>query len=371
MERINVGVIGLGEVAQIIHLPILDALADRYRIAALCDVSPGLLAAMGQRYHVAPANRYTDAHELVAQEDLQAVFVLTSDEYHAESVIAALQQGRHVLVEKPMCLTLPEAEAIIKARDAAGVHVVVAYMRRFAPAFAKTLEQVRRLDQITYVRVRDIIGRNRLIIDQAAEVLRVDDIPPALTRNRAVRAERLVREAIGEAPADLVGAYRLLCGLSSHDLSAMRELLGVPRRVVAASRWNGGRFLVAIFEYDGYHAVLETGVDEQLRFDAHIEVYGVTKSIRLQYDTPYIRHLPTTLVTTETVGEAFTQTVARPTFKDPYTYELAHFHDVVTGHGVPKTTPEDFMEDLRLFRRIIDALRVTGRGADTDEESHS
>ncbi len=371
MERINVGVIGLGEVAQIIHLPILDALADRYRIAALCDVSPGLLAAMGQRYHVAPAHRYTDAQELVAQPDLQAVLVLNSDEYHADCAIAALQQGRHVLVEKPMCLTLLEAEAIIKARDAAGLQVVVAYMRRFAPAFAETLAAVRRLERITYVRVRDIIGRNRLIIDQAAEVLRVDDIPPALTWDRAARAERLVREAIGEAPAELVSAYRLLCGLSSHDLSAMRELLGVPRRVVAAAQWNGGRFLVVLFEYDGYGAVLETGVDEQLRFDAHIEIYGVSKSIRLQYDTPYIRHLPTTLVTTETMGEAFTQTVARPTFKDPYTYELEHFHDVVTGQAVPKTTPEDFMKDLRLFHRIVDALRLTGRGANTNEESQS
>jgi predicted dehydrogenase len=360
VERIAVGVIGLGEVAQIIHLPILDALADRYRIAALCDVSPGLLAAIGHRYHVAPEHRYTDAQEMVAQDDLQAVVVLTSDEYHADGVIAALKHGRHVLVEKPMCLTLTEAEAIVAARDAAGVQVVVAYMRRFAPAFQEALEQVRQLDQITYVRVRDIIGRNRLIIDQAAVVLRVDDIPPALTLDRAARADRLVREAIGEAPDDLVSAYRLLCGLSSHDLSAMRELLGVPRRVVAASRWNGGRFLVAIFAYDGYHAVLETGVDEQLRFDAHIEIYGVTKSIRLQYDTPYIRHLPTTLVVQETVGGAFHQTVSRPTFKDPYTHELEHFHDVVTGRAVPRTTPEDFMDDLRLFRLIVDALRVSG-----------
>src|SRR5689334_16087591 len=91
MQRIRVGVIGLGEVAQIIHLPILQALADRYEIGALCDVSPGLLAAMGERYRV--ERRYADAHELVAQPDLDVVFVLNSDEYHAEHTIAALQHG--------------------------------------------------------------------------------------------------------------------------------------------------------------------------------------------------------------------------------------------------------------------------------------
>ncbi|WP_231571557.1 hypothetical protein [Gordoniibacillus kamchatkensis] len=47
----------------------------------------------------------------------------------------------------------------------------------------------------------------------------------------------------------------------------------------------------------------------------------------------------------------------RPTFKDPYTHELEYFYDVVTKGVEPKTTPEDFKEDLRIFNGIIDALR--------------
>ena len=113
-----------------------------------------------------------------------------------------------------------------------------------------------------------------------------------------------------------------------------------------------------VFAYDGYCAVLESGVDEQLRFDAHIEVYGITKSVRVQYDSPYIRHLPTTLVINETVGDAYQQRVERPTFKDPYTHEIEYFHDVVTTGVSPKTSPEDFMDDLRLMRLIVDALRA-------------
>jgi predicted dehydrogenase len=361
MARVKVGVIGLGEVAQIVHLPILEALGDRYEIAALCDVSPGLLAAVGERYRV--GRRYTDAAELAAQGDLDAVFVLNSDEYHADHAIAALRQGKHVLVEKPMCLTLAEAEAIVRARDEAGVQVMVAYMRRFAPAFVQAVDEVGALGKINYARVRDIIGANRLIIEQSSAVLRFDDIPTEATRDRTERAARLVGEAIGAAPPELVSAYRLLCGLASHDLSAMRELIGVPVRVVSAVQSNGGRFIVAIFAYDGYHVTLETGVDEQRRFDAHIEVYGAAKSVRVQYDTPYIRHLPTTLEIRETVGEAYRETTVRPTFTDPYTHELAHFHDVVTTGIAPKTTPEDFMEDLALFRQLIDAMR-TSAGAD-------
>jgi predicted dehydrogenase len=356
MDPVRVGVIGLGEVAQVIHLPILQALADRFEIGAVCDISPTLLREIGDRYGV--ERRYDDPSALVQQPDLDAVFILNSDEYHADCVIAAAQQGKHVLVEKPMCLTVREATAIIRARDEAGVRVMVAYMRRFAPAFIEAVKEIPQLGKINYARIRDIIGVNRLIIDQSSVVLRPSDQPQAAIQDRAARAERLVRDATGDAPKDIIGAYRLLLGLNSHDLSAMRELLGFPERVIAARHWNNGRFMAAIFQYDGYCAILETGVDEQVRFDAHIEVYGVKKSLRVQYDSPYIRHLPTTLVIDETVGDAFEQRVIRPTYKDPYTREIEYFHDVITKGMIPKTTPEDFVEDLRLMRMIVDALRA-------------
>jgi predicted dehydrogenase len=358
VERAGVGVIGLGEVAQIIHLPILENLRDRYRIAAICDVSPGLVTAMGDRYGVSQDARHADYREVVSREDVDAVFVLTADEYHADCTIAAAGHGKHVLVEKPMCLSQDEAEAIVRARDEAGVQVMVAYMRRFAPAFLQAVEDVKRLEKINYVRVRDIVGRNRLIIDQSSAVIRPNDHPAELASDRAERARRLVKDAIGDMPPELVRAYRLLLGLNSHDLSAMRELIGFPQRVLAATQWNGGNFLHVIFDYGDFQAVLETGVDEQLRFDAHLEVLGPSKSLRVQFDTPYIRHLPTTLDVVETVGDAFVESVTRPTFKDPYTHELEYFHEVVSAGKAPKTTPEDFMEDLRLFRMIIDALRV-------------
>ena len=357
-QRVRVGVIGLGEVAQIVHLPILENLSDRFQLAAICDVSPTLLAAIGDRYGVPADARFADFHELVARPNLDAVFVLTADEYHADATIAAARHGKHVFVEKPICLTMTEGEAIVRARDEAGVRVMVGYMRRFAPAFLHAVEEVKRLERINYVRVRDIIGRNRLIIEQASNVLRPDDIPSALAADRADRAQRLARAAIGEAPPELVRAFRLQLGLNSHDLSAMREMLGFPRRVLAATQWQGGNFLHVIFDYGEFQAVLETGVDEQRRFDAHIEVYGPEKSILVQFDSPYIRHLPTTVVVQETVGDALVESVTRPTFKDPYTHELEHFYEVVANGAPAKTTPEDAMEDLRLVGMIMAQLRA-------------
>jgi predicted dehydrogenase len=282
--------------------------------------------------------------------------VLNSDEYHTETVVVALEAGLHVLVEKPMCLAPREAEEIIAARDRSGCVVMVGYMRRFAPAFEAAKARLETLGRINYARIHDIIGRNQLMIDQTAHVVRPDDVPKAALEERWARGSELVREALGDVDPVLGGAYRLLCGLGSHDLSAMRELLGRPNRVATARQWREGGYIAAMFEYDDYIALYETGVDDQVRFDAHLEVYGETAELRVQYDTPYIRHFPTTLVVKETVGDGYQESVLRPHLKDPYTHELEHFHAAVTGGAQVKTTPEDYVEDMELFIQIIRAI---------------
>src|SRR6266478_5177897 len=351
----KVGVVGLGEVAQVIHLPILRDHSDKFEIAAICDISQELLSALGERYTVPAEHRYSDYADLARQRDLDAVLVSNSDEYHTNTALAAMQYGKHVLIEKPMCLTHQEAEAIINARHDAGVQVMVGYMRRYAPAFVQAAQHVRALEKINYARVRDIIGQNAQFVEQSSVVLRPKDIPQEAMRDRAERASRLVKAAIGDAPPDLVRTYRLLCGLSSHDLSAMRELLGMPRSVIAARQ--AGIFLTALFDYESFTVTFETGIDHNRRFDAHIQVYGETKEIRVQYNTPYIRHLPTLLFLNETHGEAFEERVIRPTFTDAYTVELLHFYEAVTHNVQPKTSAEDFLHDLDLFDMIMNALR--------------
>jgi predicted dehydrogenase len=361
MSALRVGVVGLGEVAQVVHLPILENLPDLFQLTAVCDISPTLLKVVGDRYGV--AHRFADFEQMVAEVPLDCVLVLNSDEYHCECVVHALDRGLHVLVEKPMCLSPREAERIIEARDRSGCQVMVGYMRRFAPAFEEARRRLPDLGPVRYARVHDIIGRNQLMVDPTARVVRPDDIPRAAMEERWARGSALVADALGDVSPVLGGAYRLLCGLGSHDLSAMRELLGPPRGVSTARQWRNGGYIVALLEYDDYLVTYETGVDEQLRFDAHLEVYGETSTMRVQYDTPYIRHLPTTLVLEQTVGDSYERTVVRPHLKDPYTHELEYFHAHVTSGEPVKTGPEDFVEDLQLFTGIVRALEREESGS--------
>src|SRR5260370_22875805 len=117
----KVGVVGLGEVAQVIHLPILQDHSDKFEIAAICDISQELLGALGERYTVPAAHRYTDYANLARQGDIDEVFVLNSDEYHTDTALSAIQHGKHVLFEKPMCVTHQSADAVVKGCNVAWI----------------------------------------------------------------------------------------------------------------------------------------------------------------------------------------------------------------------------------------------------------
>ncbi|OCT12069.1 oxidoreductase [Paenibacillus pectinilyticus] len=355
VTKIKVGIIGLGEVAQVVHLPILESLSEKYELTAFCDISQMLLAKMGEKYRV--KQLFTNVYDMLEQSELDAVFVLNNMEYHTECTVAALKRNIYVFVEKPMCVTPAEVHEILQARDASEAQVMVGYMRRFAPAYLQAIEEVKSLGSIVYARVRDIIGPNQFFTRQSSPIYRFNDIPAEAVQDRKERNARLMREAIGELPDEMYGAYGLLLGLNSHDISAMRELIGMPIRVKAASAWLGGRFKNAIFEYDGFNVTFETGMDQQGRFDAHIEVYGENKSVLIQYDTPYIRQLPTTLHISETIGDSFDQSTVRPTYKDAYVVELEYFHEVVSKGIPPKTTPEDYLQDLIIFQMIMEAIQ--------------
>src|SRR5260370_21325245 len=157
------------------------------------------------------------------------------------------------------------------------------------------------MDRIKGARVRDVLGSNALIINQTSAVVRDHHLSKELLQKAAERDEELVLEALdGSADQNLKNAYRLMLGLSSHDLSAMRELLGMPSKVLFAAQRGNGRSLAAAFDYGSYICHSETGVDEIPRFDAHLEVFGEQKIFPLQYYTPYVRNAPIRVFPTET-----------------------------------------------------------------------
>lgn len=356
-RRLRIGIVGCGEVTQIIHVPALYQLPGRYEITALCDVSPAVLEQLGKLWNVGILE--TDYRALVARAELDVVLIANPNAYHAEVTLAALAAGKHVLVEKPMCVTLREADLIVAAQKQSGAVVQVGYMRRYAPAFLDGCALVRDIGEIKYARVRDIIGANSLVISSTSRVIRDPALLESIEKETKNRENALVEEALGaDAKPSLKQAYRLMLGLSSHDISAMRELLGMPKSVLFAAERFGGGYLSAVFDYGSYVCQFETGVDAIPRFDGHLEVYGAQKVVRIQYDTPYVRNLPIRLFVTESNGRGGVERIdSHPGWGDPFIAEWNALYDNVVGKRAPKTGPEDFAQDLELFGEMARLMR--------------
>src|ERR1700691_941530 len=92
---LRLGVVGLGRISQVAHLPAAFK-ADRVELVAVCDASPRLVGQAARHYAV---TGYTDLGELL-NEDLDAILVATPDRSHAALATLALRAGKHVLVEK-------------------------------------------------------------------------------------------------------------------------------------------------------------------------------------------------------------------------------------------------------------------------------
>ncbi len=114
---VRVGVIGSGSVARkyIPHMQRLNIPRQRVDIAVVCDTDERQWDEARQKYAL---NSFTaDYREVVADAGIDLVLVLTSMQQHGEIAHAALEAGKHVLVEKPMAMTLPEAAELVKLAE--------------------------------------------------------------------------------------------------------------------------------------------------------------------------------------------------------------------------------------------------------------
>lgn len=127
---LKVGIIGCGGIANGKHLPALSKVAE-VELVAFCDLVEEKAVSAKERYGTADAKAYTDYQQLLAENDLDVVHVLTPNATHAELTIAALEAGNHVLCEKPMAINSKEAEAMIEAAKRTGKKLTIGYQNRF------------------------------------------------------------------------------------------------------------------------------------------------------------------------------------------------------------------------------------------------
>lgn len=301
----------------------------------------------------------SNAQEVCSSPEVDVVVVCNANGYHPLHTILALKHDKYVMVEKPVALCLRDIDAIIEAEKTSKGRVFVGYQRRYAPAFLDAVKEVGSMEKIQYARVRDIIGPNAAFVSQSGTFpqrftdFRPEDSEEMAKLEKEMIEQGLVKEMGLEADAANTRLMRLLGGLGTHDLSAMREILGMPKKVLGA--YLAFPMWTVTFEYEGFPVVYESGINNVPVFDAHIEIYSADKIVRVNYDTPYIKGLPVTMTVRERHGDGFAEHCIRQTYEDPYTLEFLELHRCVVAGETPKTSAEDARKDNELFEMILRA----------------
>src|SRR6202521_830206 len=337
------------------HLHYLRELSDRFEIAAICDLSPEARAAVASEYGV--TQQFDNWHEVVAQP-FDAVLVLTSGS-HAPAAIAAAEAGMHVLVEKPMCFSVTEGQAMVDAADKAGVTLMVAYNKRYDPAYLRLVEESASLRDIRLFRITTLESPLDPYVSHY-NLRRGGPLPRELAEKLGEDNQARITAAIGDADPLSRRAYHLvLLDSLVHELNAMRGVMGEPERLEFSDIRETG--LTAIFKYGGTQCILAwVDLPGIARYEMELAIYSPDRRLTLSFPSPFLRSMPTLLVSE--AGEAKSPRSSRTeeitSFNESFKEELIHFHDCVTSGREPVTSGRDTLHDIALCEAIVAVHRT-------------
>jgi predicted dehydrogenase len=131
-KKVKVAIVGCGGIANGKHMPSLSKL-NHVELVAFCDVLIERAEKAAVKYGAPGAKVYEDYRELLQDESIDVVHVLTPNDSHAEITVAALDSGKHVMCEKPMAKTSAEAQTMVEAAKRSGKKLTIGYNNRFRP----------------------------------------------------------------------------------------------------------------------------------------------------------------------------------------------------------------------------------------------
>ncbi|MBR6740127.1 MAG: Gfo/Idh/MocA family oxidoreductase [Clostridia bacterium] len=158
-EKFRVAIIGTGSIAHAHARSYLKM--DDVEIVAGSDIVPGRARAFLDEFGLKDAVAYEDTQKMLDEVDLDGVSVCTYNQQHVPCAVAALKKGLNVLLEKPMCVTMEQAEELLRAEKESGKFVSVGFQPRYDPNSKKIKEIVQSgtLGNIYYVQTGG--GRRR------------------------------------------------------------------------------------------------------------------------------------------------------------------------------------------------------------------
>ena len=327
MTELTVGVIGVGEMGKR-HAENMRQSVPQARLLAVADVDLTLAQSVASELNIDAA--YGSVEDLVARPDLQAVVISLPPRYHFPAILAAAAAGKHIFCEKPLTLTLEEADTALQAVERAGVILQVGHMRRFDPPY---IEAKKRIDagEIGQVVIFKSIGRDQ-------------ESSPA-----------------GACQIDLNGT--LFHDSSSHDFDLARWLTG--DEVVEVHAYGGALAIPALKKLQAFDAGVvnlqfaggaignvESFMDAKYGYDIRTEIVGTkgTLAVGQIQQTPLVM-MTRSGSTHDLIGHWLVR------FAEAYRREMCDFVQTVLPRRPPRVTGHDGRQSLAVAEAAVQSFR--------------
>jgi predicted dehydrogenase len=347
-EPLRMGYVGCGFLAQHTHLANFASL-DGCRLIALAEIRPRLARLVADRYNVPTV--YTNHMELAADSHVQAVGVSAGFAQQGEIAADLLRAGKHVFMEKPMAVSIAQAERILQAAREGRARLMVAYMKRHDPGNQLARETISRWraenerGPLIYARNHGFCG-NWLNALDTSRMIRTDEVaPPA----------EYMDQLPDWLPAEHAQKYVGYLQQYTHNINLLRFLLdaGEQTRVRGVDLDQDGMTGLVTLDLAGVRGVIESGSTAFHDWDEHTQIYFQKGWIHVWTPTLFTNPAQARVEIYEG-GErpGYHYPVAKPETAWHFREEARTFvHAVRTGAPF-LSSGEDTLTDIRLYEEI-------------------
>ena len=360
MSPIRLAYIGGGTLAQRVHLPNFASLPS-CQLVALAEIRRDLGEKVQRRYAI--PRLYPDHRALLEDAEIDAVAVSAPYALQGEIARDCLAAGKPVFMEKPMAISLAQADSILAASQRSGARLMIGYMKRYDPGNAlvqTTVEKWRATGELGKVRFARAHGYGG---DWTAGI----NLPPLETSELPAPPAPTEENLPAWLPAEHAAGYVGYLQQYTHNVNLLRFFLdaGDRVRVKHADLDPDGYTGLVTFEIDGVRATLETGRLRHYRWDEHTQVYFERGWVHTWAPPLLLRNAVAEVeiyrsdeagapgaLAESGVQHTLTRAIPEPRWGWAYRREAEHFLECLQT-GAPFRSPaEDARTDVRLFEEI-------------------
>jgi predicted dehydrogenase len=286
--------------------------------------------------------------------------VLVTTPHHINPALHAIDAGKHVLIEKPLCYEPTAARELVAMAHRADVTVMVGYQKRHDASFIAGIGRLRGLDRIRMSRVHDFAGRYGRDTALFGLARPGSDLPA--DRDPEPSAE----DAVCRLAPPLRSLHERMLRFACHDLSVARAAFGEPADISSAHLIDDTTVLAVLSYHSVGPCVLELSLATHYEwFDESITVFGDEEQVRVQFADPFIPYARSELsVMTAGPFGGWQESRLGGSFEDAFRREWRHFASCIRDGSLPVTDLESALADVELmadiFHTIKDVPRDTG-----------